>query len=184
MTINPNHVSALVTVDPRPMLWRNWVALRNGDLSLIEEITALTLALHLPTADGTADRQGRPALVSWLSEQHRDHPDARLTVEVGPIIGADLIVGRWTRSGVRAAGTDQSHRGRSGAISGVDVIRIDGERIVEFWGLDDAWPLDRRLDSGGDPPTAAFAGELAGGPAYRLGDRLPVRGRRLGCVAA
>jgi hypothetical protein len=146
MTINTNHSSALAPVDFRPMLWANWMALRNGDLSLVEEILAPTVAAHLPaTADGPEHLDGRQALVTWLSARHDRHPEARLVVEVGPIIGPDLIAGRWTRT--RISGVDQARPDRRAAapVAGVDIIRIAGDRIAEYWGHDDSYQLERCL---------------------------------------
>ncbi|MBE1485416.1 nuclear transport factor 2 family protein [Plantactinospora soyae] len=146
MTINTNHSSALAPVDFRPMLWANWMALRNGDLSLVEEILAPTVAAHLPaTADGPEHLDGRQALVGWLSARHDRHPDARLTVGVGPIIGPDLIAGRWTRTDDGGDGPIGAHRRVDGTACGVDIIRIDGDRIAEYWGHDDSYQLERCL---------------------------------------
>ncbi|MFC6018483.1 nuclear transport factor 2 family protein [Plantactinospora solaniradicis] len=144
MTINTNHSSALAPVDFRPMLWANWMALRNGDLSLVEEVLAPTVAAHLPaTVDGPEHLDGRQALVTWLSARHDRHPEARLTVEVGPIIGPELIAGRWTRTG----GGDglRPDRKTDASVAGVDIIRIDGDRIAEYWGHDDSYQLERCL---------------------------------------
>ncbi|MEE6263887.1 ester cyclase [Plantactinospora sonchi] len=139
MTINTNHSSALVAVDPRPRLWENWVALRNGDLSLVDEIVAPTLAVHLATGgDGPARLRGRAELVSWVSMSHTAHPGLRLTVEVGPIIGPDLVAGRWTCTGFRAGRQPLRPLRSVETVSGVDIIRIEGERIVECWSQDDA----------------------------------------------
>ncbi|WP_158624108.1 ester cyclase [Micromonospora sp. HM5-17] len=137
MTINTNHSPVLVAVDPRPRLWANWMALRNGDLSLVEEVVAPDLAVHLPLADGNPVRlRGRAEFASWVSALHAAHPGLRFTVEVGPIIGPDLIAGRWTCVGfLRPGGYGP---GPVDAVAGVDIIRIDGERIVECWSHDDA----------------------------------------------
>ncbi|MEO3743526.1 nuclear transport factor 2 family protein [Plantactinospora sp. B5E13] len=139
MTINTNHSSALLPVDPRPRLWDNWVALRNGDLTLVDEIVAPVLTVHLPSVgDGPARLRGRGELLSWLSAAHTAHPGLRLTVQVGPIIGPDLVAGRWTCTGLRP-GRQPTRRLRSvGTVSGVDIIRIEGDRIVECWSHDDA----------------------------------------------
>ncbi|MBF9132772.1 hypothetical protein I0C86_28015 [Plantactinospora sp. S1510] len=146
MTINTNHSSALAPVDFRPMLWMNWMALRNGDPSLVGEILAPTVAAHLPpTVDGPEDLDGRPALVSWVLARHADRPAARLTVEVGPIIGPDLIAGRWTRADADGRGAVGGPHRTCGSTAGVDIIRIDGDRIVEYWGHDDSVQLERCL---------------------------------------
>lgn len=144
MTINTNHSSVLVPVDFRPMLWTNWMALRNGDRSLVEEILAPTIVAHLPAHGDTPEHpRGRQALVSWMSTRNAGCPDVRLTVEVGPVIGADLIAGRWTLT--RAGDCPASvypHRISAGC-SGVDIIRIEHERIAEYWSHDDSALLDR-----------------------------------------
>jgi len=148
MTINTNHSSALAPVDFRPMLWVNWMALRNGDLSLVEEILAPTVAAHLPAGTGGPDQlQGRSALVNWAVARRGDRPDAPLTVEVGPIIGPDLIAGRWTRPGATdGPASARPHRSdASPVVAGVDIIRIEEDRIVEYWGHDDSVQLERCL---------------------------------------
>ncbi|MGI5211702.1 ester cyclase [Plantactinospora sp. CA-290183] len=144
MTINPNHGSALVTVDPRPMLWENWMALRNGNLSLVAEIIAPDLTVHLSAVGDPGGRlRGRAALVAWVSALHAAHPAARLTVEVGPVIGPDLIAGRWHLTGIRR-GVDWG-RPLQKMATGVDIIRIAGDRIVEYWGHDDDLRRERPL---------------------------------------
>jgi|GEM_PF-4797724 hypothetical protein len=136
MTINTNHSPALVAVDPRPRLWANWMALRNGDLSLVEEVVAPNLVVHLsPAGEEPVRLHGRARFVSWVSALHTAHPRLRLTVAVGPIIGPDLVAGRWTCSGILRP--DRYPTRPAGEVAGVDIIRIDGERIVECWSHDD-----------------------------------------------
>ncbi|GAB3964434.1 nuclear transport factor 2 family protein [Plantactinospora veratri] len=146
MTINTNHSSVVTPVDSRPMLWQNWMALRNGDRSLVEEILAPSVVAHLPVPGGSPEQvRGRQALVAWVSGRHAGCPDAQLAVEVGPIIGPDLIAGRWK---LTRAGDDPDsvcpHR-IVVACSGVDILRVDGDRIVEYWSHDDSVRLDRCL---------------------------------------
>ena len=140
MTINTNHSPALVAVDPRPRLWANWMALRNGDLSLVEEVVAPNLLVHLSPGrvrSRSGCTGGRGSSVG-LRAATPLIPGARLTVAVGPIIGPDLVAGRWTCPGIRRPDQvpDDGPAGPE-ARSGVDIIRIDGDRIVECWSHDD-----------------------------------------------
>jgi hypothetical protein len=137
MTVNTNHVAAQ-PADPR-RLWERWVALWNGDLSVAEEAVAAGVLVHVPGAGSAAGRvHGRQALVELVATVRAGRPEARLTVEVGPIVGPALVAGRWVLSAGRPgrstgpvdlAGIDLANID----IASTDIVRIEAGRIAECW---------------------------------------------------
>jgi hypothetical protein len=132
LTVNTNHVTA-PSVDHRLSLWTQWIALRQGHLDNVDGILSPRFTAHLPgTGVRAAAQPGGPAdgctqLLAWMASVQSAYSAFELSVEVGPILGVGLIAGRWVLSGIARS---------TGAVvnsPGVDIIRIDGSRIVELW---------------------------------------------------
>ena len=133
MTVNTNHVTA-PSVDHRLSLWTQWVALRNGSHRVGEDLLAPTLVAHFPHTASRPEHTGdRSDLLAWAEAVRSAFVDFELSVQVGPVLGVHMIVGRWTLTGItRVAGS----WGPSGTVvrsSGVDIVRIEHGQIVEFW---------------------------------------------------
>jgi hypothetical protein len=133
LTVNTNHVTA-PSVDHRLSLWTQWLALRSGDHRTPDDLLAPELVAHFPHTATRPEHTGdRSDLLAWAAAVRSAFVDFELSVQVGPVLGVHLIVGRWTLTGIaRVAGP----WGPSGTVvrsSGVDIVRVEGGQIVEFW---------------------------------------------------
>jgi steroid delta-isomerase-like uncharacterized protein len=103
---------------------------RQGDLGAIPELVAEDFVDHHPLRGAPPGREGLAALVTtWRTA----FPDMRETCE-DLISEGDKVVGRFTMRGTQSGefmGIPPT--GRSVTMSGIDIVRVAGGRIVEFW---------------------------------------------------
>lgn len=113
----------------------DWVALWNGDLALADRIVGEPFVSHAaPITGGPAgDASGRASLREWVGGIHEAVRDLVFTIDVGPIREGDLVAVRWRADGVTALA-------RPVRFFGTDTLRLQGGRIVEYWGnADSLW---------------------------------------------
>ena len=109
---------------------------RQASSGLVAARTALTRAETIG---------GRSELLAWAAAVRSAFADFELSVQVGPILGVYLIAGRWELTGIVRSG---GHWGPSGTVitsSGIDIVRIEGGRIAEFWVNHDSFDFTRAL---------------------------------------
>jgi hypothetical protein len=115
-------------------LWTQWIALRNGRPENVDEVLAPVLTAHLPRAGGRPPRAaGRAEMLAWAASVRSAFLNFELSVHVGPILGVHLIAGRWDMRGIARSGGRWGPPGTVVTSSGVDIVRLDGGRIVELW---------------------------------------------------
>jgi hypothetical protein len=145
LTVNTNHVTA-PSVDHRLSLWTRWIALRNGSLSDVDGVLSPAVVAHFPhTVTRAETTGGRSELLAWAAAVRSAFADFELSVQVGPILGVYLIAGRWELTGIVRSG---GHWGPSGTVitsSGIDIVRVEGGRIAEFWVNHDSFDFTRAL---------------------------------------
>lgn len=133
MTVNTNHVTA-PSVDHRLSLWTRWLDLRRGGHRVGEDLLAPTLVAHFPHTTSRPGHTGdRSDLLAWAEAVRSAFVDFELSVQVGPVLGAHLIVGRWTLSGITRLAGPWGPAGTVVCSTGVDIVRVEGGQIVEFW---------------------------------------------------
>lgn len=138
MTVNTNHVTA-PSVDHRLSIWTQWLGLRNGEQrnggrEAGYDLLAPTLVAHFPhTASRPEYTGGREELLAWAESVRSAFVDFELSVQVGPVLGVYLIVGRWTLTGITRVAGSWGPPGTVVRSSGIDMMRIEGGQIVEFW---------------------------------------------------
>lgn len=128
---------------------RRWVLLWNAPVDW-----AAFDAIHHPDFEDRSSA-GRPSDKQGFAQGLRDFvsafPDVVTTLEdlvVDPSTGQVAV--RW-----RAVGTNRSRylgigpTGRRTVITGIEIIRIDGERVIRRWG---EWDINDHRD---DPPREA-----------------------------
>ena len=77
-------------------LWNRWIDLWNGDLAQVDDIIHPEFTLHQsPPPMSPGQGQGREGLLAWINQTRSLFPDLRFTVEVGPIVDAETVAGRW-----------------------------------------------------------------------------------------
>jgi steroid delta-isomerase-like uncharacterized protein len=101
-----------------------------GDLGTIPELVAEDFVDHHPLPGAPPGREGLAALVtSWRTA----FPDMHETCE-DLIAERDKVVGRFTMRGTHSGEfMGVSPTGRSVTMSGIDIVRVAGGKIIEFW---------------------------------------------------
>lgn len=133
MTVNTNHVTA-PSVDHRLSLWTQWRGLRNGDHRSHDDLLSPALVAHFPHTASRPEHTGdRADLLTWAAAVRSAFVDFELSTQVGPVLGVHLIVGRWTLTGITRVPGPWGPPGTVVRSSGVDMVRIEGGQIVEFW---------------------------------------------------
>jgi steroid delta-isomerase-like uncharacterized protein len=101
-----------------------------GDLEAIPELVAENFVDHHPLPGAPPGREGLAALVTtWRTA----FPDMREMVE-DLIAEGDKVVGRFTMRGTHSGqfmGVPPT--GQRVKMSGIDIVRIAGGKIAEFW---------------------------------------------------
>ncbi len=104
-----------------------WLALWNGNMAALEDIVAEGVVTHADLVGQVAEvpMVGRTVLGRWIGHMHAAMPGLRFSVEVGPLVDGDLIALRWRVQG--------DHHAARLSFTGTDVLRVEGDRIVEYW---------------------------------------------------
>lgn len=114
-----------------------WLAFWNGDYDLAESLIAPGLRVHAALADGGDGSAFTDAgsMAGWVRQLRAPLPDLRFAIEVGPITEGDMVALRWRATGTYAGGMPGANAPVGTAIdfAGVDLLRLDDGRIVEYW---------------------------------------------------
>jgi predicted ester cyclase len=121
-----------------------WMQLWNAgvDLSLIDEIVAEDFVSH-SAPHGLAP--GREGVKQWVAIFHKAFPDIYSKIEE-VIVEGDKVVERFS-----GGGTHQGDffgippTGRRGATTGINILRIANDKIVEHWGNSDDLGMMQKL---------------------------------------
>ena len=101
-----------------------------GDLDAISELVADDFVDHHPLPGAPPGREGLAALITtWRTA----FPDMRETCEA-LIAEGDKVVGRFTMRGTHSGefmGVPRT--GQRVTMSGIDIVRVAGGKIAEFW---------------------------------------------------
>jgi predicted ester cyclase len=114
-----------------------------GDLKVLDEVLDPGFVEHQALAPGVP--RTRDAVSALIRALRTGFPDIRLSIEAIDTVG-DRV---WAR--IRATGTNKGPfmgnppTGRSIAIDVLDVVRMDGGRIAEHWGVPDHLTLMEQL---------------------------------------
>ena len=114
-------------------LYRHWASMWNGDLTIANDIIAEGFVAHL-TADALPppqDVRDADSVARWVAFIRARGSNLSYTVELGPIVDADLVVGYWRLTGNRktSAGSPELPFEKVG----IDILRCRGDRLVECW---------------------------------------------------
>ena len=130
------------------MLLNRWIELWNGNLALIDEIVAPEFVGHFPPTTSRPNKvHGSQALEEWIRTTLALFVDVQLTLEVGPLVDEDTVVGRWIFRGTYQGDIPSatSTAGTHIAFNGIDILRIADEKIVEYWVSSDGLYLMQQL---------------------------------------
>jgi predicted ester cyclase len=129
-------------------LYARWMALWNGDLSIAEEIVAPGCIVHSPPSSSSSTSFRGPSGIRQMVEMGRSlFHEMTFDIEVGPVARDDLLAARWMSEGVYAGGIPGASAppGTTVEYHGMDLMRIDSGKIVEYWVSADVYHLMAQL---------------------------------------
>lgn len=102
-------------------LYRRWIDEVWAGRTPAREIVSDDFVGHWP------DREvrGPDELQSVIDGTHGTFRDLGFTIELGPIVGGDLVAGRWVGHGRTDDGPS--------TFVGHDLLRVSGTKFVEYW---------------------------------------------------
>lgn len=118
-------------------LWTPWLEIWNGDFSAANEVIAPDFVAHFaPVGNSPAEVRGPEALTSWIAGILAAFSDPSFATAVGPLADGDLLAGRWIFRGTYRGGIPGSSPaaiGKPVEYAGMDMLRVDAGKLVEYW---------------------------------------------------
>jgi hypothetical protein len=114
-------------------LYRRWASMWNGSLALADDIIADGFVAHL-TGDAVTPPEGirdADSVALWVAFIRERGANLSYTVELGPIVDGDLVVGFWRLAGMRKFQKGESAQPFEKV--GIDILRHRDGRLVECW---------------------------------------------------
>ncbi|WP_280381972.1 ester cyclase [Nocardia wallacei] len=113
------------------------------DYSDVEEIFTPGFVGHWPSLDV----HGPHGVVEQIEQSYGYFDDIENTLDVGPVIGSDMVAARWTfhgsyRDGIPGATVPSGTRI---AFSGQDFFRVESGRLAEYWVASDGLGMMQAL---------------------------------------
>ena len=89
----------------------------------------------------------RDGLLDWVTAVRTLLHDVRFTTRPGPLREGDLVAGGYTVTGTYAGGapTATVAPGTAVSYSGMSIVRLENDKIAEYWVLSDAFGLLSQL---------------------------------------
>lgn len=130
-------------------LYEQWLAMWNGNISLAGEIVAEGCVIHqAPFGEGEPIEFRGPEGIARMVEMGRAPFDGfSVALDVGPLAEGALMAARWTGSGQYRGGLPGATAapGTLVTYSGMDLFRIEGGKIAEYWVSADVYALMAQL---------------------------------------
>ena len=118
-------------------LWKRWMEVWNGNLSIADEIIAPTFVAHFaPASTSPASVRGPDGLKQWIGGSAAAFTDYSFTTTVGPLADEDKVAGRWLFRGTYQGGipgASPAAVGKQVEYAGMDLFRVEAGKIVEYW---------------------------------------------------
>jgi predicted ester cyclase len=115
-----------------------------GDLRTADEVLAVDLVEHNPLPGQGAGREGHKQVVALYRSAF---PDLRVTTE-DLIADGDRVALRWKAEGTHLGELmGMAPTGKRVTLTGIDIMRIAGGRIVERWAEDNGQVVLQQLRS-------------------------------------
>lgn len=115
----------------------------------LDERAAALAAADMVAHDGrrTMHERGPVALATIVRQARVVFTDARVSLDVGPIVDGDLVAARWSFVGRYAGGIPGANapEGTEATLVGADTMRVTDGRIHEYWALSDGADLMSQL---------------------------------------
>ncbi|MFD9738721.1 ester cyclase [Umezawaea sp. NPDC059074] len=134
------------------LVTRSWLDLWNGDYDVAKSLVSDDIRVHAALADGGDGTavSGRDGLVGWISQVRAAFSSLTFSIEVGPIVQNDHLAVRWIANGIYGGGFPGAAApiGTPILFAGTDLLRADGDRLVEYWVNSDMHVLLAQLQVG------------------------------------
>ena len=131
--------------DNKQLARRHTECWNQGNVALIEELLAPDFIHHNPDRP---DVRSREDYKRWFTESLRLFPDLHITVE-DQVSEANTMAGRWTFRGTNTGDFEipapAPATGKQVSVSGMNIFRFAGGKIVEEWLLEDTMGLLQQL---------------------------------------
>lgn len=127
----------------RRMLLELW----HADDSDLEAIATQIAADEFVLYQNGTEQSGAQALAGLVRQGRAPFDDVAVALETGPLIDGDHVAARWSFSGSYTGGLPRvtAPPGTRVRFTGIDMVRIAGGRIAEYWVCSDAAALMQQL---------------------------------------
>lgn len=126
-----------MSLDENKALWESWHRLWNGNLSIADEIIAPNFVAHFaPVGNSPAEVRGPDGLKQWIGGTVAAFTEYNFTTTVGPIADEEMVAGRWIFRATYQGGmpgTPPAAVGKHVEYAGIDIFRVEGGKIAEYW---------------------------------------------------
>lgn len=113
-----------------------------GNMAAVDELALPGLMLHVPLPEQTPGAEGMKDIAFVCRNAF---PDLKITIE-DMIAEGDRVVCRFTTRGTNSGQfMGMPPTGRKIALSGIEIFRIENEKIAEIWGQADLLGLMQQL---------------------------------------
>lgn len=103
-------------------LYRRWLdELWGGQPGAADRLVSDSFVGHWPGRE----IRGPAELSAIVAETRQMFAEITFAMQIGPIVEGDLVAARWVGSGTAPEGVM--------SFFGNDVLRVDGDRFVEYW---------------------------------------------------
>jgi predicted ester cyclase len=125
-----------MSTESNKAVYQRWIneVWHKGNLAVHDELVSPDCMDHNPVPGLPPGSAGMVALAAMMHDGHSD-----LKWWIDQLVGeGDVVVGRWEMSGVHTGPVfGVSGTGREVHMSGMDMVRVVGGRIVEIWHNED-----------------------------------------------
>jgi len=135
--------------DPRRLYERWLLELWHGDESVADEILADDFVIHQARSQpGESETvRGPQAGIEMVQMGRAPFSELTFEIEVGPIVEGDMLAARWVGRGRYAGGIPGATvpEGTEVTFGGIDIMRVAGGRLAEYWVSSDGISLMQQL---------------------------------------
>ncbi|MFB2580523.1 ester cyclase [Herbiconiux sp. P15] len=129
-----------------------WIALWNGDIPVADQIISDDNRVHAAMFDGGdgSAAGGVSGMEDLVTQMRSLMSDLVFSVEVGPLVDGDHVVVRWVATGHYGGGVPGAGAavGTEVTFHGTDILRVENDKVVEYWLNADTLDLMTQLQVG------------------------------------
>lgn len=130
-------------------IYQSWVRAWNEEDSIVDNITEPNCIVYQARTDGksSGEQRGPAALKSLISDGKAFFDEAKMEIEIGPIVEAPYVTARWKFSGIYNGTMPgaKAEAGKEVSFCGTDIFLIERGRIQAYWISSDGVHLMEQL---------------------------------------